>query len=298
MTDQKIIKLFVLIVVITIIFNERVYSGKFVNMIENPNLQAQIKGEYGKLDRSESLPLASIQEAWNRSKPKDGVYTVKYNQNEIIKLRIREHMTTTLVFPQWEEIDEIIVGDNSIFSVSKIKPNILIVEPQEFVGADTNIIVIAKGYTYWFYVRSEGYNSRNLPDLGVRIRANPPQYFRNIKKSKDNTIENKKVIKSQLKVDYLQKIEVDLSELNFEYSMSGDREIAPKRVYSDGYRTWLDYGKFIYSKRLPAIYAVVDGVDVPVNSIRKGNKLIVQGIGVFTLKNGGSTTCIYPTRKK
>ena len=98
--------------------------------------------------------------------------------------------------------------------------------------------------------------------------------------------------------DYLEKVIFDVDKINFNFSMSGERSIAPTRVYSDGYRTWLDYGDEIKHKKLPTIFAVIDGIDTPVNVQRIRNRLVVQGSGKFTLKNGDKYVCIYPTITK
>ena len=85
------------------------------------------------------------------------------------------------------------------------------------------------------------------------------------------------------------------SRLNFNYSMAGDKSIAPKRVYSDGLRTWFDYGSEIDYRYLPAIYAVIDGIDTPINVVREGSQLVAHAHGKFTLKSGYKVTCVYPT---
>lgn len=168
-----------------------------------------------------------------------------------------------------------------------MKDNIIHIEPQDYVGADTNLALLGRGHTYLFYVRFDGHNSNKIPDLGIKIRTHPPKNVKNGKALKN---------KELLNFDYLEAVITSPEDLNFNYSMSGNKEIAPNRVYSDGYRTWLNYDQSIKKRNLPSVYAVIDGVDTPVNTTRIKNSIVIQGSGVFTLKNGHKVTCIYPTK--
>ncbi len=263
--------------------------AEVIPLSENVDVKNQIKGNFGSMSRKESLPLGAIQHVWDKSCSTVGVYEIDYKQNEIIKLRVREHMMTTVELPIWEHIEKIVVGDEGTVKAIAIKNNIVVFEPQDFVGVDTSVTVICKGYLYLFYVRVEGYNSKSPPDIGVKIRAFPPHNFN---KTKSYTK------KRPASKDYLEEVITRPEDLNFNFSMSGSKDIAPKLVYSDGFRTWLYYGNSFRGHRLPAVFFVLDGVDTPVNSSRIKNSIVVQGSGVFTLKNGSSITCIYPTRER
>jgi type IV secretory pathway VirB9-like protein len=76
--------------------------------------------------------------------------------------------------------------------------------------------------------------------------------------------------------------------------MSGERSIAPRRVFSDGVFTWFDYGAKWDREDLPAVYRVVDGVDTPVNTRIKGTMLVAEATGAFTLRNGQRVVCVRP----
>ena len=256
---------------------------------EDPNVKKQVNGDFNQMERKESLPLGAIQTAWDNSTAGQGIYDVEYLSNEVIKLRVREYMTTTIELPKWEIIKKVVIGDDGVVKATVLHDRFVVLKPQEYIGADTSVTVICHGYTYWFYVRCEGYNSKLVPDIGVKIRAFPPL------KNKVEGISNKN---EQKTIDYLEKVVTSPEELNFKFSMSGSKKIAPKIVYSDGYRTWLNYGENIKKVRLPVIYIVVDGVDTPVNVTKIKQSLVIQGSGTFTLKNGEEITCVYPTKQK
>jgi ComB9 competence protein len=255
-------------------------------------VEAQVSGHYPALNRQESLPLGAIQHAWDNADPFAGVYQVHYHPRSVIRLITREFMTTTIIFPLWESIVEEVIGDKSAYQIKKPKPNVVVIIPNEFVGIDSSITLIGEsGHVYAFYVRGEGYNSENISDIAVHIRVPAPKF----ELSKKNTLFTSAL---KEKVDYLEAVSFDPALLNFEFDMAGDPSIAPERIYSDGVRTWFDYGDKMGLKTLPVIYAVIDDVDTPLNVIREGNRLVAQGTGAFTLKSGKKVTCVTPSLHK
>jgi len=257
-------------------------------MEQNPDVEKQASGDYDILNRQESYPLGSIQKAWSRSEGSEGIYNVIYRPSEVIKFRVREFMTTTIVFPKWERIAEKIVGDTSSYEVNIIKDNIISVKSKDNIGIDSTITLIGEsGRVYSFYVRTEGYNSNNVSDVTVYVKvpysgADPALPLKAEKKPDD----------------YLQDAYFDPSKINFSFSMSGDKSIAPERVYSDGIRTWFDFGKLIHQQNLPTVYKLEDGVDTPINTSRDGTKIVAQAAGSFALKHGQKTVCVLPTGKE
>jgi len=261
-------------------------SASSISALEqNPDVEKQVKGDYDTLNRQESYPLGSIQKAWSRSEGSEGVYNVIYRPSEVIKFRVREFMTTTIVFPKWERIAENIVGDPSSYEVSVVKDNIISVRSKDNIGIDSTITLIGEsGRVYSFYVRTEGYNSNNVSDVTVYVKvpysgADPSLPLKPEKQPDD----------------YLQDAYFDPSKISFSFSMAGDKSIAPERVYSDGIRTWFDFGKRIHQQNLPTVYKLEDGVDTPVNTSREGSKIVAQAAGSFALKHGQKTVCVLPT---
>jgi ComB9 competence protein len=284
------------------------HAAELINSFEaNSDVEAQVKGDYPAMDRQESLPLGAIQHAWDRAGDMAGVYTTIYNPHKVIRLRIREFMTTSVILPQWEVIESTVCGDKSAFHVQVMKsqPHILLIEPGAFIGTDTTLTAFGKsGNVYVFYLRGEGYNSKNVSDVAVYIRARQvyqtgdgkiyqaKQPSHSSKSSQtDPTVLNDKI------PDYLEEVTFDPSKLNFDFSMAGDSDIAPERVYSDGILTWFGYGAKLKTTTLPTIYNVVDGIDTPINVNREGNKLVAQAAGSFTLRSGQKVTCVYPSKK-
>lgn len=273
----------------------------------NIEVEKQKDGKFPRLERQHTL--GAIQRVWDKAPNQAGVYAVTYSQEQLIKVRLREFMTTTVVLPSWEVIEEIIVGDVSTFEAVQKGNHILLLRCKEFVGADSNITAVGKsGLVYTFYVRSEGYNSENLPDLRVHVHVpgDIPMSFSEGNSGKEKGNLGKAALSSEEKMkntlEYPSIIAPKLSRLNFKWSMAGDSDIAPRQVFSDGVRTWFNFdngtGKLLEQQDLPIIARVIDGVDTPVNTRIEGSMLIAETEGVFTLRNGTKTVCVYPTDMK
>jgi ComB9 competence protein len=282
----------------------------------NAEIEQQKDGKFPRLERQHTL--GAIQRAWDKAPSQAGIYTVTYSQEQLIRLRLREFMTTTVVLPSWEMIEEIFVGDASTFEAVQKGNHILLLRCKEFVGADSNISVIGKsGLVYTFYVRSEGYNSENLPDLRVHVHVpgEVPMSFSlegesggkekgRLKTSASRTAlsSEERMNETASNLEYPSTLSLKLSRLNFKWSMAGDSDIAPRQVFSDGIRTWFNFdngtGKLLEQQDLPVIARVIDGVDTPVNTRIEGSLVIAETEGMFTLRSGARTICVYPTEMK
>jgi len=263
--------------------------------LAHKEVSQQAEGDYPTLHRETAVPLASMQKAWEHADYGSGVRIVNFDPRDTVRLVVREYMTTTIVFPQWERIQEVIIGDEGNYQTLRPKDNILIIRPTNYVGIDTSITLIGEsGHVYGFYVRVEGHNSKNISDITVRMQVPEPVYAyakqsRQAKQAREA---------EQEKEEYLEEAHFDSSKLDFKFSMSGDEEIAPDLVYSDGVRTWFDYGDNLDERNLPTFFSVVDGYQKAINVTMDGNRLVAHGAGSFVLKSGDKITCVYPTPSK
>jgi len=264
---------------------------RFSSSKGNSQIERQLVGTYTSTPSSkdESLPLGMIQESWATSSLKDGVRFVSYRSNELIHVRLLENMSTLIQFSSGEEILKFEIGDASVVKAFKLQEDIISLIPQNFVGVQTTLNIIGtSGTVYTFVLHIHGYNSKDIPDLRLNVKPPREKYLRSkVPDLKEGTSPSS---------DYLEKLPIDLNNVHFNFAMSGSKEIAPKRVYSDGIRTWFNYGDRINKIRLPVIFNVVDGIDQPINVVRKGNKIMAFGRGTFSLKSGKQVTRVWPTK--
>lgn len=262
--------------------------------------QGESAGE--SLERPESVPLGQVQTAWDKASPTAGVYVVEFKPEQVIKIKTRPFMVSTIVLPDWEEIEEILLGDDHLFLVEKKSAHLVSILPRK-EECDTSMTVIgASGTVYGFYIRSEPILSIHVPDVIIHVKAVPSvASVRNQRKHADpKTTKSKSfpVAHEKSAGDFLEALPLSLDDLSFAFEMSAkDTEsmsIAPLHVYSDGLWIWLDYGHKWNKSTLPSVYRKVDGVDTPINTRIKGTKIIVQGFGPLTLKSGKKVVCIEP----
>ena len=275
----------------------------------NPDVEDEAKGKYPAMQREESLPLGQIQRAWDKASAGEGIYNVEFSPERVTKIRVRQFMPVTIVFPEWETLSsDPETGDNFVFAAQRAGTNKLVIRAK-FVGADATITVIGdSGTVYPFYVRAEGANSINIPDVVVYLHATPPgagvvitPASKDAKGGKPAasanikpTASNGRDVTGEKAPDFVRPIAFNPDKLTFDFNMSGERSIAPQRVFSDGVFTWFDYGAKWDREDLPAVYRVVDGVDTPVNTRIKGTMLVAEAAGAFTLRNGQRVVCVRP----
>lgn len=264
-------------------------QNTLVESQKSDEVKKQASGEYPELHRETSVPLAAIQTAWNNAPTGAGVFIVNFSPRETIRLTLREFMTTSIIFPSWEKVKTTLVGDEGNYQILQPEPNVVTIRPSTFVGLDTSLTVFGEsGHVYGFYIRTEGYNSNRTSDITVRVNVAGP-LLKSVPQPMGTPEESK---------DYLEAVHLESSHLNFRFSMSGDKTIAPNLVYSDGVRTWFDYGDNLDQKRIPSFYSVIDGFQQAINVSIEDNRLVADRSGTFVLKSGKKVTCVYPTKPK
>lgn len=279
-------------------------------------LNEQSQGMYPVMERSATLPLGALQQAWDlpyasSGQAAPGVMRFAWNPNFVMAIRTREFMVTTIHLPEWEQVSNIILGDPVVFEAQRVKTNILAVRPTH-AGGDTNLTVVGgSGNVYSFYIRSEGWNSDQLSDLTVYVEANRP-----MKSGMDHSSVGEQLVTTPVNVamgnvntgneftppEYLRQIAFRPENLQFNLKIyaptADDAEIAPVRVFHDGIWTYFDFGNKADKILRPVLYHVVDGVDSLVNTRTVGptnNILVAETTGSFTLRNGNRVICVRPT---
>ena len=277
-------------------------------------VEEEVGGNYPPMSRGESLPLGQIQRAWDTAPENAGVQVLRFAPDKVMRLRAREYMTTTIILPSWETIEHADLADDFVFEVGQPRPNIVSVRPKHVGGDSTLTLFGESGNVYPFYIRAEGYNSVNIPDVIVHVRAEMPlemmarivaakrpdssdtsgvSYDRGTDRDATRSARDR-AITGEKDTDFLKPINFDPTKLSYEFSMSGDKSIAPERVFTDGHFTWFDYGARWDTSDLPAVYRVVDGIDTPINTRIMGTALVAEVPGAFTLRNGQRVVCVRP----
>ncbi len=265
------------------------------------DITAQEKGKYPPLWRDALRPLGLIGRAFDKPEATEGqaeptVVVEAWHPHKIIRLRLRDSMATTVILPDWERIQDFYLGDAALFEAGKVRPNMLAILPKR-AGIDTNLTLIgASGRVYSLYLRAEGFNSKELPDLTVFIHAEPEEPQRD--EAAAETADEAAIFPA-IPLDRDQWRCGDDSGFEiYARSLADAEAIAPSRVCTDGVWIFLDYAGREHTARRPSVFEVVEGVENPANTQLLGDNdevIAVHSPGPrLALRNGDAVVCILP----
>lgn len=284
----------------------------------------QNEGNFGPLVRP--ITAGQIQEVWDYAKPEDGVYEPDMCANCTYRIRTRERMPTLIELPLGERILGIDRGIKAGWLIQQREHNRIVVQPKGF-GYDTSLIVRGEsGQVYPFYLRAEGVNSQNIPDLFVKINGTvqiDDEMAVPVSAHTDTNLVQNKYEKNTSEVpnmdlptsdkgkdaidglvntnpgtpdeDYVAEAKFDPNALRGwgQYKLYGDKELEPVTVFRDDYFTYIRFGDKWKDLELPTAYVVVDEFDELVNTRVQGQTFIVESTQkLITLKSGFKYMCI------
>ncbi len=279
------------------------------------SIDQQSRGQFPTMERSPSLPLGTLQRSWDRPTPASGqtapgIVHYMWHPDFVMGVRTRDFMVTTLLLPSWEKVNEFYVGDPVVFEAKKVRPNVVAVRSRN-AGADSNLTIIGTtGNIYNFYLRSETWNSTQVSDMTVYIDASRtlpdgPDATLALTDPGLATVGGLSPSAQVVLPDYLRRVVFRPEDLRFDMRMYArretDAEIAPERVFDDGIFTYFDFGDRADAVARPVVHQVVDGVDTVVNTRTagpRGNVLIAEAVGDFTLRNGNRVVCVRQNVRK
>ncbi|MCF8482165.1 MAG: TrbG/VirB9 family P-type conjugative transfer protein [Rhodospirillum sp.] len=272
-------------------------------------IEEQSHGDFGGMKRTRGI--GQMQEAWDTAPESAAVFLFEADPERTYKIRLREFMVTVIELPKGEVIEGIDLGDSESFEMKERGDRRVAIKPLGF-GFDSNMTVYGRsGTIYPFYLRAEGYNSHNVPDLVVRIDGfvHPSAgsfeaagfSFRSMEPL--DTGKGKASALSDLTLppedpatgDFVPKHPFDPSKLKGwgEYSLWGDDDLKPETVFRDDDFTYIKFGDRWKDIELPTAYVVVDGIDENVNTRIQGSTFIVESTRpLITLKSGMSYLCV------
>ncbi|MBQ8671360.1 MAG: TrbG/VirB9 family P-type conjugative transfer protein [Alphaproteobacteria bacterium] len=308
-------------------------TNSLAGLVDDADQSAnQQKGNYQPMNMSYAgfNSLGMIQSAWQdplqnlgegQSKPAYSKYY--WSPDLVLPIRLRESMLTLINFPEWELVEEVMLGDSGSFSAELAGPNSVILYPVggTAVGVDTNMVIFGRsGNKYVFYVKSEGFNTERLTNSIIDIdvvskggasgggpssssgvlgggsgRIGGSAGSSGSSKSVDSTY-----TKRFLKEDWLKSIPLDPTKFRFDIEIyvpnPEDVVIAPERVWHDDIFTYIDLGeKALNMVQRPVVTLIVERVETPVGFRAKGpnNRLIiVEGIGDMVMRSGKRMVCL------
>lgn len=281
---------------------------------------SQLSGNYGGTTSYGAMPAGVVQDAWNRpfdhmgaGQSAPGSIRYQWTADLVMPVRLRAGMITSIVLPEWEAAQDVVIGDGAAVEATILRPNQIAVKSVQ-TGLDTSLSVIGgSGNVYTFYLRTEGRNTKIVTDLQVFVQAAPSRssgewfngelrgaYVRGgesqaIQTSGQGDETPASISLPQAASQGDEPVPMDRREFNLKmYEVNdGDRIIAPEYAYTDGRFTYLHFSAGVTDR--PAVFRIVDGVEGRVNTRvtgRHSEVIIVEAIGDLILRSGTRSVCI------
>ncbi|CUU74965.1 TrbG/VirB9 family P-type conjugative transfer protein [Campylobacter hyointestinalis] len=217
----------------------------------------------------------------------ENTQTIKYTPNKTHKIRTRHAMATTLIFDS--EIDNFVLGDQTGFKVEQIssKANAIAIIPQ-LIGIDTSLTIFTSdGKIHTFYIFSTDYKNSKDPSFLIYIQDDETK----------KAMEENKIDDSQYLIikDGIAELKINKNDINRDFIQKALKEnewLVAQEIFSDKKFTYFKYSKE-KMPQIPAIFAVIDNQDSPVETRIIGDYIIAETISPkFSIKSGESYVCV------
>lgn len=226
-------------------------------------------------------------------KPSNGlidprIKLITYNERDVINITTHYGFSTMIELGKDETIETISLGDSLAWNFLDVK-NRIFIKPVED-NADTNMQVITDKHVYNFSLNAKKSVSHNSKELTFTVKFRYPQDELKIALNKRKLYESSKAPKPH---EIMQNHIFKANDINMEYTFSGDKDIAPRRVFDDGVFTYFYFNKLTEN---PAIFVsdVNGDKESLVNFHVKGKYIVVQRLArKYTLRHGGFVTCVF-----
>ena len=203
-----------------------------------------------------------------------------YNPNELYRYFGHYTYQGFIEFEAGETINTISMGNPTLWLVETLD-NRIFLKPVGEDNSETNMTVLSSKRVYHFELVAKEARGLNDKDLIFVVKFSYPD-------DKDkNLVEFAKTPPSD-EPDMR-----DLSNYNFNYQYTGEKTIAPSKVFDDGVFTYFQFNS--KNSEVPAIYSVdSEGFESLVNYRIAGNYMIVEKVAPqYSLRNGGDIVCVY-----
>ena len=203
-----------------------------------------------------------------------------YNPNEVYRYIGHYTYQGFIEFEQGETIGTISMGNPSLWLFESLG-NRLFLKPVGEDGSETNMTVITSKRVYHFELMAR--EAKSIADKNLIFVVKfvyPDEKEKNIVEFAKTNLSDDPDLR-------------DLSKYNFNYQYTGEKSIAPSKVFDNGQFTYFQFSN--KNAEIPAIFNVdADGFESLVNYRVSSDYIIVERVGAqFTLRNGSEIVCVY-----
>lgn len=197
------------------------------------------------------------------------IKVVQYDPNNVVILKGRYGYQTQITFAPNEQVQSVSIGDSLAWQVVPVRNNLFLKPVAE---SKTNMTVLTNINSYNFQLDSSHQNAYPTYKLQFKYPQGGYDQAGNI-----NTVNS-----------------FNPADLNWKYSFTGDRSLAPEAAFDNGQFTYFKF-KNNGMHHLPAIFIVNKNQhETLINFHMQGDYLIVNSVAKqFSFRNGDEVTSIY-----
>lgn len=217
------------------------------------------------------------------------IATRTYDPGQIVVVRGRPGIQSTISFGDNEHIDNIAVGDSANWQVTPNKhASLVFVKPMQAV-ARSNMTVVTDRRTYLFDLVARP----GVPPIYMLRFSNPPAPEAPPKPEVAAAVP---APAPAAQVAEKKPAEPNPADLNFGWTTAGSKQLLPTRTFDDGKSTWLAWP---HDAAMPAILArEPNGDEGPVNYRVQGDYIVIDGVpGQLVLRQGKLMATLTPTAR-
>lgn len=194
---------------------------------------------------------------------------VRYDPNNVVMVQARYGYQTQIVFAPQETVQAVSLGDSLAWQAVPIR-NHLFIKPM--AASHTNMTVLTNANSYSFQL--DATQAKVVPTYKLQFVYPDGGY---------NAAGHANAVGT-----------FDPSQLNWKYTFTGDRALAPIEAFDNGQFTYFKFKQGGLS-RLPALFIVGKGQqETLVNYRVQGDYVIIHSVAEqFTLRNGRYVTRVY-----
>ncbi len=210
---------------------------------------------------------------------------VMYSANEVYEIVATYGFQTVVEFAETEEIKLVAIGDSIAWQAVPMGSKLFLkpVEPNTV----TNMTVNTNKRIYFFNLLGSRNKSREALTYTVRFLYNDVIVGEPPSEAVKPTLASPAPAPQPPTLS-----QKPVTDFNFNYAISGSKEIALVRAFDDGQFTYLQFSRM---EDLPAVF-IVDGTgkESLVNMRVEGQYVVIERLAtLFTLRNGTSVACLY-----
>jgi type IV secretion system protein VirB9 len=194
---------------------------------------------------------------------------VQYDPNNVVLLKARYGYQTQITFSPSEKVQSVSIGDSLAWQAVPVSNNLFI---KPIAESTTNMTVLTNTNSYNFELDSS--NTKTVPTYKLQFRYLEDAYKPSINQNATSNF--------------------DPAKLNWKYSFTGDRTLAPIEAFDNGQFTYFKF-KNDGTSRLPAFFTVDrENNEMLVNYHLQGDYVVINTVAKqFTLRDGVYVTSVY-----